>query len=429
MTDGSPNSSLLIRGGRVIDPSQGLDQVTGVLLCDGRVAEIGEQLAEADQIIDATNKIVAPGLVDIHEQLREPGFEEDENIASGTAAAIAGGFTSVACLPNTSPATDTQAQIQFIQQQAAQADNCCVFVIACVSKNRQGEELSEMGMLSETGAVGFSDAPSPLGNTDLFRRALEYSRMFDKPILDHPEVPELSQSGIMHSGATSMVLGLAGMHPDSEELATGRDLRLAETTGGRLHLMDISTQGSVELIRRAKARGVSVTAEICIANLFLTDDRLRSFDSNYKVNPPLRSQSHIDACIAGLVDGTIDVITSGHAPRAIEKKMTELDRAPFGMSQIELTLGLAITHLVLPGHLEINDLVAKMSTNPAKALGLNKGTLQIGADADVTIIDPHRTWAVNPSTMVSRSHNTPLQGVELTGRAETVIVGGKTKTI
>nr|MBC8437236.1 amidohydrolase family protein [Planctomycetota bacterium] len=312
--------------------------------------------------------------------------------------------------------------------------NCNVFVIAAVSKNRQGEELAEMGMLAETGAVGFSDAPAPLGNTDLFRRALEYSKMFNKPILDHPELPELSQSGIMHAGATSMVLGLSGMHPDSEELATGRDLRLCETTGGRLHLMDISTQGSVELIRRAKGRGVGVTAEVCIANIFLTDDLLRSFDSNYKVNPPLRSQQHIDACIAGLVDGTLDVITSGHAPRAIEKKMTELDRAPFGMSQIEFTLGLAITHLVKPGHLDISDLIAKLSTNPAIALGLNdacyhqKGTLAIGASADITIIDPNAAWTVQPESMVSRSHNTPLAGAELIGRADTVIVGGCVKT-
>ena len=427
-------NSLLIRGGQVIDPSQDYNGIADILVIDGVIVEIGENLSGNNNVIDATDKIVAPGLVDIHVQLREPGFEEDECIATGTAAAIAGGFTSIACLPNTSPAIDTQAQIQFIQQKAIQADNCNVYVIAAVSKNRQGEELAEMGMLAETGAVGFSDAPAPLGNTDLFRRALEYSKMFNKPILDHPELPELSQSGIMHAGATSMVLGLSGMHPDSEELATGRDLRLCETTGGRLHLMDISTQGSVELIRRAKGRGVGVTAEVCIANLFLTDELLRSFDSNYKVNPPLRSQQHIDACIAGLVDGTLDVITSGHAPRAIEKKMTELDRAPFGMSQIEFALGLAITHLVKPGHLDISALIAKLSTNPAIALGLNdpsyhqKGTLAIGASADITIIDPNAAWTVQPESMLSRSHNTPLGGAELTGRADTVIVGGCVKT-
>ncbi len=419
--------SILIRNGRIIDPSQSLDEVADLLIEDGIIRAIGTELGTADHEIDATSQIVSPGLVDVHVQLREPGFEEDETIESGTAAAIQGGFTSIACLPNTSPTTDTQAQVQFIQQKASQADNCHVFVIACVSKNREGQELAEMGILTQAGAVAFTDAPNPLQKTDLFRRALEYSRMFDVPILDHPEIPELSQSGIMHSGAVSMVLGLSGIHPDSEELATGRDLRLAETIGARLHLMDISTEGSVELIRRAKGRGVHVTSEVCIANLYLTDEVMRSFDSNYKVNPPLRSQTHIDACVAGLQDGTIDVITSGHAPRASEKKMTELDRAPFGMSQIEITLGLAITNLVVPGHLDFPTLISKISTNPAQALKLEKGTLAIGAAADITIIDPQASWQVDSSTFASRSTNTPFDGLTLTGRATTVIVDGIVK--
>lgn len=420
-------ADLIIRNGRIIDPSQSLDEVADLLISGGKIAGIGNSFKQNDQEIeeiDATGKIVAPGLVDAHVQLREPGFEEDETIASGTAAAINGGFTSIACLPNTSPTTDTQAQVQFIQQKASQADNCHVFVIACVSKNREGQELAELGILTQAGAVAFSDAPNPLQKTDLFRRALEYSRMFDVPILDHPEMPELSQSGIMHSGAISMVLGLSGIHPDSEELATGRDLRLAETTGARLHLMDISTEGSVELIRRAKGRGVNVTSEVCIANLHLTDEVMRTFDSNYKVNPPLRSQAHIDACIAGLQDGTIDVITSGHAPRASEKKMTELDRAPFGMSQIEITLGLAITHLVSPGYIDFPTLIGKLSTNPARALRLDKGTLETGAAADITIIDPDVTWEVDTGRFKSLSTNSPFNGLSLTGRADTVIVDG-----
>ena len=419
-------ADLIIRNGRVIDPSQSLDEVTDLLISDGKIAGLGSMKPESLEVeeFDATGKIVAPGLVDAHVQLREPGFEEDETIASGTAAAINGGFTSIACLPNTSPTTDTQAQVQFIQQKASQADNCHVFVIACVSKNREGQELAELGILTQAGAVAFSDAPNPLQKTDLFRRALEYSRMFDVPIQDHPEMPELSQSGIMHSGAISMVLGLSSMHPDSEELATGRDLRLAETTGARLHLMDISTEGSVELIRRAKGRGVNVTSEVCIANLHLTDEVMRTFDSNYKVNPPLRSQAHIDACIAGLQDGTIDVISSGHAPRASEKKMTELDRAPFGMSQIEITLGLAITNLVAPGHIDFPTLISKLATNPARALRLDKGTLQTGTAADVTVIDPDVVWEVDSGSFESLSTNTPFNGLSLTGRADTVIVDG-----
>ena len=421
--------SLLIKNGRVIDPSQQLDRVTNLLIEGGRIAAIDVAEHGVDQVIDAAGKIVTPGLIDMHTELREPGREEDETIESGTAAALAGGFTSVACIPNTDPPIDTQAGVEFVRQKAARARHCHVFVLACVSKNREGQELAEIGSLVESGAVGFTDADRPIHNTELMRRALEYCLMFDVPILNHPEVLELSHDGIMHEGLTSMVLGLPGMPSDAEDVMTARDLRLAEYTGGRLHLMNISSAGSVELIRRFKSRGLGITAEICPAHFTLTDDTLRTFDANCKVNPPLRSKNHVEACIAGLVDDTIDVIASCHAPRTSEKKLQELDRAPFGMVNLETTLGLVVQYLIEPGHLSWPQAIAKLTINPAKALGLAKGTLKVGADADVTIIDPEVRWTVCASEFKSRSRNTPFEGTQLKGRAVRVLVDGETRFV
>jgi dihydroorotase len=418
---------LLLQNGRVLCPASNLDRVTNLLIEEGKVAALDAQPRGDERVIDATGLIVAPGLVDMHVQLREPGCEEDETIESGTAAALAGGFTSIACIPNTDPPLDTQAGVEFVHQKAVRAKNCHVFVLACVSKNREGKELAEIGSLVEGGAVGFTDADKPIYNSELLRRALEYCLMFDKPILNHPENPDLSHGGIMHEGQTSLVLGLAGMPAEAEDVMTGRDLRLAESTGGRLHLMNISSGGSVELIRRAKARGVRVTAEICVPHFSLTDEKLRSFDANYKVNPPLRSEEHLRACIEGLRDGTLDIIASGHAPRASEKKMLELDLAPFGMINLETTLALVITKLIAPGHLDWSTALAKLTINPARALGLRKGTLQVGADADVTVIDPNLRWIVDPTRFKSKSTNTPLAGVELQGKAVHVIVAGEVK--
>ncbi len=419
---------LLIQNGRLVDPTQRLDRIGDLLLRDGKVAGI-EQEASADvTVIDASGKIVSPGLIDMYVQLREPGWEEDETIQSGTAAALAGGFASVACVPNTDPPVDSQAGVEFVQHQATLADNCNVFVLACVSKNREGNELAELGTLHKAGAVGFTDAPRPIHNAELMRRALEYAQMFDRGIFNHPEVLELNQEGVMHEGLTSTTLGLSGMPAEAEDVMTGRDLRLAESTGGRLHLLDISSGGSVELIRRARERGVSITAGMTAHHFCLTDEMLRSFDSNCKVNPPLRSADHVQQCIAGLRDDTLDVICSGHAPRASEKKIHELDLAPFGINSLETSLALVVTHLIEAGHLTWLKAIEKLSTNPAHILQLaNKGTLSAGADADVTIIDPGHRWRVDPSRFLSRSQNSPLEGSELTGRADLVIVGGKVK--
>ena len=423
-------SELVIQNGRIVDPSQRIDRVGSVAIRDGKVVGIDEPVGPDAQVIDATNKIVAPGLIDINTQLQEPGWEEDETIATGTAAALAGGFTSIACGPNTDPAIDSQASVEFVQHQAAIADNCNVFVLACVSKNRDGEELAELGTLHEAGAVGFSDAGRPIHNTDLMRNALEYAKMFDRPVLNHPEVLELNQDGVMHEGLVSTILGLRVMPAEAEDVMTGRDIRLAEATNGRVHLINVSSGGSVELLRRAKHFGVPITAGIAAHHFSLTDEMLRTFDSNCKVNPPLRSARHVEECVAGLEDDTLDVICSGHSPRAHEKKIHELDRAPFGINSLETTLGLVVKHLIEPGHLTWAKAIEKLSCNPASILKLKgKGSLAPGADADVTIIDPSVRWRVDPSTFRSKSRNTPITGYELIGRAESVIVGGNVKSL
>jgi len=419
--------NLLLQNGRVIDPSQGMDRVTNLLIADGRIAAYDAAPTGQETVIDAAGKIVAPGLIDMHVHLREPGFEEDETIETGTAAALAGGFASIACIPNTDPPIDTQGAVEFIRDRAARADHCNVFVIACVSKNREGKQLAEIGQLVEAGAVAFSDDGAPVADPELMRRAFEYCLMFDKPVLNHAEIRELTQHGVMHEGLTSLVLGLAGIPAAAEDVMTSRDIALAEATGGRLHIMHVSTVNSVDALRRAKGRNVRVTAEATPHHFTLTDECLRSFDSNYKMNPPLRSRQDVEAIIAGLADGTIDAIASDHAPHAKEKKMQELDQAPFGIVGLETSLGLVITRLIEPGHLDWPTALSKMTINPARILDIPKGTLQLGADADVTIIDPKARWTVDPSKFHSKSRNTPFAGWELIGRAEAVIVGGRAK--
>ncbi len=418
---------ILIQNGRVIDPSQGIDRIMSLRIADGRIAAYDVSPEPGDDVIDAADRIVAPGLIDMHVHLREPGREEDETIATGTAAALAGGFTAIACVPNTEPPIDSQGSVEFVRDRAARADNCRVYVLACVSKNREGKELAEIGQLVEAGAVGFTDDGSPVSDPELMRRAFEYCLMFDKPVLNHSEIRELTEHGVMHEGKTSLILGLPGMPAAAEDVMASRDIALAEATGGRFHLMHVSTAGSVDAVRRAKRRGVRVTTEVTPHHFTLTDECLRTFDSNYKMNPPLRDRSDVDACIEGLADGTIDCIVTDHAPHAKEKKMQELDRAPFGIIGLETSLGLVITHLIEPGHLDWPAAIEKMSLNPARILGINKGTLALGADADITIIHPHAEWTVNPDEFRSKSENTPFAGWKLTGRADVVIVGGRVK--
>ncbi|MBL9082282.1 MAG: dihydroorotase [Planctomycetales bacterium] len=418
----------LIQNGRVIDPSQDVDRVTNVLLRDGKVVGFDAPAGQYDEMIDATNKIVTPGLIDMHVHLREPGREEDETIATGTASAAAGGFTSIACIPNTLPPIDTQATVEFIQHQAARAGHCNVFVVACVSKNREGKELAEIGQLVEAGAVAFSDDGAPVYDAELMRRALEYTSMFGKPILNHAEVMELTRGGgMMHEGRVSLLLGLPGMPAAAEDVMIGRDIALMDVTGGHVHVMHISTAGGVELVRQAKAAGSRVTTEICPHHFTLTDDCLRTFDSNYKMSPPLRSRLDVEACIEGLIDDTIEVICTDHAPHALEKKMQEIDVAPFGIVGLETCLPLTISQLIEPGHLTWSQAIKKLTINPARILGVEKGTLKPGADADVTIIDPNLEWVCDPQTFKSKSKNSPFAGWEFTGRAVMTIVAGRVR--
>ncbi|MDR1053754.1 MAG: dihydroorotase [Planctomycetaceae bacterium] len=420
---------LSIINGHVVDPSQGIDGIFNVRIGGGKIVSIGVKPEVDDEVFDVSGKMVVPGLIDMHVHLREPGCEDDETIETGTRAAINGGFTSIACCPNTVPPVDSQAIVEFIQQQAVRSRNCNVFVICCISKNREGKELAELGQLFEAGAVACSDDGSPVEDAELMRRAFEYCLMFDKPLLSHPEVTSLTKGGVMHEGMVSLLLGLRGMPVAAEDVMVAQDITLAEITGGRLHVMHVSTEGAVSEIRRAKLRGIRVTAEVTPHHLTLTDDCLKTFNPNFKMNPPLRSRSHVEACIEGLRDNTIDVIASDHAPHATEKKMRELDQTPFGVIGLETFLPVVITNLVKPNILSWSSLIEKLTINPAKILNIPKGTLQVGADADVTIIDPNLKWKVTANTFQSKSKNSPFIGSELTGKPTTVFVAGRRFTL
>lgn len=417
----------IITNGRVIDPSQNLDRVTNLLIENGRITAYDLQPSGREKEIDAAGMIVAPGLVDLHVHLREPGGEDGETIASGTDAAINGGYTSIACMPNTSPPTDTQAAVEYIKAQAARADRCNVYPVACISKNREGNELAEMGQLAAAGAVGFTDDGNCVANAELMRRALEYAKMFDLPIMSHAEDAQLSLQGIMHESLTSVRLGLRGIPSAAEDVMTARDIILSDYTRGRLHFMHVSTRLSVDLIRMAKQRGVPVTAEVTPHHLTLTDELLESYDTHLKMNPPLRGRRDVDACIQGLLDGTLDCVATDHAPHAREKKEREIDIAPFGVTGLETALSVIATHLIQPGILTWPQAIEKMSTNPAKIIGIPKGTLALGADADVIIIDPNHRWTVTPDEFRSQSINSPYIGHELLGRVMVALVGGRVR--
>ncbi len=415
---------LRIANGRVIDPSQDLDKSTDLWVDGERIAGIGTQKLRADRTIDASGMIVCPGLIDMHVHLREPGREEDETIATGTAAAVAGGVTSVACMPNTEPPLDTQADAEFVRMQAKRAGHANVWPIGCISKNREGKELAEMGGLVEGGAVAFTDDGSPVVNSELMRRALEYAKMFDKAILSHSEDLELTRGGVMHEGLVSLQLGLRGMPAAGEEIMVYREIALAEMTNGRMHICHVSTAGSVELIRQAKRRGVKLTGEACPHHITLTDECLRSFDSNFKMSPPLRTQRDVDALLEGLVDGTIEVLATDHAPHAPEKKMRELDQTPNGIIGLETFLPVCVKALIETKRLTWPQMIAKMTVNPAKVLSIDRGTLQPGRVADVTIIDPNAEWTIDPARFYSKSRNCPFTGWKVRARAHLVVLGG-----
>lgn len=420
--------TIQITGGRVIDPSQGLDQIADVWLSHGRVRAIGsEGLEEPDLVIDARGKIVCPGLIDCHVHLREPGNEEDETIETGASAALAGGVTSVACMPNTLPPLDTQGSVEFVVLQAKRARRANVFPVGAVSKGRRGEELAELGQLVDGGAVAFTDDGAPVANAALMRQALLYAKMFDRVVMQHCQVPELTVGAVMNEGFESARLGLGGWPAAAEDIMVARDIRLAEITGGRLHIQHISPARAVELVREGKRRGIQVTAEACPHHFALTDESLRTFDTNFKMNPPLRTWGDIEAVIGGLVDGTIEILATDHAPHAPEKKAREIDKAPFGIVGLETLVPLCVKCLIEPGHLTWPDVIRKLTIAPARLLGIAKGTLEVGVDADVTIIDPDLRWTIRPEEFRSRSCNSPFGGWEVRGRAHTVIVAGEVR--
>jgi dihydroorotase len=419
---------LCIHNGRVIDPAHHVDQVTDLWIRGDRILGLGPQPEQkADRVIDATGKIVTPGLIDMHVHLREPGREEDETIETGTAAALAGGVTSVACMPNTEPALDSKADAEFIYLQAQRAGHANVFPVGAITKGRAGEELAEMGGLIEGGAVAFTDDGTPVVSAEIMRRALEYCRMFDKVVLSHAEDLELTRGGVMNEGYESMRLGLRGMPAAAEEVMVYREIALAELTGGRVHILHVSTAGSVELIRRGKERGVRVTGEACPHHFTLTDQCLRTFDSNYKMAPPLRTEVDVEAILLGLRDGTLDVIATDHAPHAPEKKMRELDHAPNGIIGLETLIPISIQALIEPGVLTWPQLIEKLTIQPARVLGIARGTLGPEAIADVTVIDPEVSWTIDPAQFRSKSRNCPFQGWKVRGRADVVLVGGQVK--
>lgn len=421
-------ATMLIRGGRVICPAQNLDGPADILVEGGKIARLGSLSGlAADTTIDAAGLIVSPGLIDMHVHLREPGYEEEETIASGAAAAVTGGFTSLCCMPNTDPPIDNEASAEFVFLQATRAGLCNVYPIGSITARRAGKELSEIGQLSRGRAVAFSDDGDCVKNADVMRRALQYAKMFDKPIIDHCEDKDLSGAGVMHSGYVSMVLGLPGIPAASEEVMVSRDIILAQMTGSQLHVAHVSAAGSVEMIRTAKARGVRVTAEATTHHLTLTDDSVRTFDPDFKMNPPLRTADDVAALRRGLLDGTIDAIVSDHAPHAVEKKQVEFSYAPFGVIGLESSLGVLSTELVHGGVLGWPQLIRLMTIGPAQVLRLDKGTLRPGADADITLIDPDKEWVIDVDAFRSKARNCPFRGRKVRGKAVCVIVGGEVK--
>jgi dihydroorotase len=419
--------NILIKNGHIIDPANKVDEKLDILVTDGKIAKLGKPgsiPANSAQVIDANGKLVVPGLIDMHVHLREPGFEYKETIATGTAAARAGGFTSVCSMPNTSPVNDCRSVTEFIISQAAKEGAARVFPIGAITKGSKGEELAEMGELHRAGCVAISDDGKPVMNAAIMRRAMEYSKIFDLAVISHCEDASLSAKGVMNEGFVSTELGLRGIPAAAEEVMTARDIALAGLTGCRLHIAHVSTAGSVRLVREAKQRGVKVTAETCPHYFTLTDEAARGYNTMAKMNPPLRTAEDAAAVKQGLKDGTLDVIATDHAPHGMDEKSVEFDYAPFGIVGLETALGLTF-RLVQEGKLTLSEAVRKLSINPSEILKLNKGSLASGADADITIIDPNLEWTVDASQFRSKSRNTPFNGWKLKGRAVQTIVGGK----
>lgn len=420
---------LLIKNGRVIDPASHVDETLDILIDRGKIAEIKPKI-EGDgggaKIIDASRWVVAPGFIDMHVHLREPGQEDKETIKTGSLAAARGGFTSIACMPNTKPANDSRSITEYILTQAKRLAVVNVFPIAAITKGLAGEEITDMADLRDAGAVAFSDDGHPVENSIVMKRALEYSRLCEAPIIDHCEDLNMSAGGIMHEGKTSFKLGIKGIPASSEEIMVARDIILAKETKAKVHIAHLSTKGSVGLLKFAKNQGIEVTTEVTPHHLFLTDAKLESFDTNLKVNPPLRSEEDVEALIDAVKQGWIDVFATDHAPHTPDEKDVELDAAPFGINGLETAVSLILDKLVNKNILSLEKFIAMMSTNPARILGLeNKGKVVIGCDADLTILKLQKDTVVDSRQFLSKSRNSPFNGWRLKGAPVMTIVGGK----
>lgn len=418
---------ILLRGGRLLDPARALDRLGDLLVVDGSIAAVGTGIGKPDgaDVLDCTGAVICPGFVDVHCHLREPGREDVETIASGARSAAAGGFTAVCAMPNTEPVTDNQAAVGFIARQAQRAGAARVYPIGAISLGQKGEALAEFGEMVGAGAVAVSDDGKPVVSAHLMRTALEYARTFGIPVADHCEEPTLAQGGAMNEGLVSARMGLKGIPAEAEEIMVIRDILLARRTGGHVHLCHMSTRGSVELIRWGKERNIRVTAEVCPHHLSLTEEQCEGYNTNAKMNPPLRTPADVAALQEAVRDGTIDVVATDHAPHHYDEKEREFADAPNGIVGLETALAVLMTYLVAPGILDLATLVERMAIAPARIFGLAGGALKKGGIADITVFDPDRRWVVEPARFVSKGRNSPYAGQTLQGRALFTIVGGQ----
>ncbi len=420
---------LLIANGHLIDPTEGQNSGKNLLIEDGRVAawlNQNESAPEDAEVFDATGLIVAPGFIDLHVHLREPGQEHKETIASGCAAAVAGGFTSVCPMPNTNPVNDNAAITRYMIEQAHAAKFANVFPVGAITKSSDGTELAEMGEMKAAGVVAVSDDGRPVPNAGMMRRAMQYAKDFDLPVVDHCEDKSLSSGGVMHEGKISLLLGLKGMPALAEEIDAVRDILLAKETGAHIHIAHISTKGAIEIVRRAKNEGINVTCEVTPHHFTLTDKVVEGYDTNTKMSPPLRSKEHLEAILEGLRDGTIDAIATDHAPHHADEKALEYDRAPMGITGLETAIGLAFNELVHKGVIDLVRLIELCSTNPAKIFKLKgRGTLKVGSVADITILDPDLIWTYRNADSKSKSKNSPFDDWKFQGAATAAIVSGR----
>lgn len=420
---------LLVKGGRVIDPLSETDEILDVLIEDGKIKQVARDIPEKEgtPVLDARGKVVMPGFIDMHVHLREPGQEYKEDIESGTKAAAAGGFTAVACMPNTEPAVDNDSVVSSILRRAREVGVVRVYPVGAVTKGRGGKELAEMGQMRQAGAVAFSDDGSPVATGELLRCALEYLKSFDCTLIDHPEDLSLSEGGVMNQGLNSTLAGFRGIPNQAEEVAVARDITMARLTGGRLHLTHISTKEALGLIKQARANGINLTCDVTPHHLFLTDQAVldSGYDTNTRVNPPLRSQEDTKALVEAVIDGCVDAIATDHAPHHVDDKWVEYEYAAMGISGIETAVSLVVDRLVQPGHLSWLRLAELMSTNPAKILGVPGGSLKEGSPGDITVVDPHLESSVDPRRFLSKGKNTPFTGWRLLGGPWATIVGGE----